>query len=685
MKILVHSQVDARSIRGSLGVDEYSYYFVRSAFSRALQGFAEIVAVQDPAQEVDALYDAALAEGRRCLFLSFAPPNKTVLGLRCPTVPVFAWEFGSIPNEVWDEDVRNDWRSVLSVCHGAIALSSFAAGAVRRAMGEHYPVASIPAPVFDRFAVAPRTAPPGSGVTTIRITGTVLDTDLIPAYRRGAVWPRESIPLLTPGPIAVRGLPPPPGVQVVIVQAPPRFESQPPEAPLAETAAGPVEDVLDASPAAPPGVELGEASAASSAVSSGEPPGELSDEAAAEPPFAAAVVQATAPAHPLALTVAAPRMGVRRRLQVVKHVALEWYRRRLRDRLPAPIRSANAKAGRAAYRLYAALSAAPPALPLPTHRPETERLTFAPPIPIPAGPPPDIAAIEAPELAPELAPDLPPVAVPDPVPHLVPAPEPKPERESAAMLPHPVTTCFEVTPVARPAPPEQVALDGVIYVSIFSPRDGRKNWQDILSAFCWALRDRPDATLVLKIVSQGPDPTILDPMLRWEQNIRDRILESAPFKCRVVVLDGYLETPDLHALIASASYCVNASHCEGLCLPVTEFMSGGVPAIAPRHTAFEDYITADNAFVIESGVEYNVWPADKRELFRTSRYRIDWNALMLAFRESYRVAKEDPQRYVAMSRNARDTMQDFCGIEPVAGRLRAWLDTHGAEALERVA
>lgn len=655
MKILIHSQVDSRSIRDSLGADEYSYYFVRNAFARALQGFAEIVAVQDPAREVDVHYDAALAEGERCLFLSFAPPNKTVLGLRCPTIPVFAWEFGSIPNEVWDEDVRNDWRSVLSVCHGAIALSSFAAGAVRRAMGEPYPVAAIPAPVFDRFAVAPRTAPPGSDATTIRITGTVLDTNLIAAYRRAAPWPRESIPLLTPGPIAVRGLPPPPGMDVVIVRAPPVVEPPPTIAP----------------PAIPPPAEpVGETSGQPRC----EPPGDPTIEA----PFAAPMVQAPAMPDPVALTIAPPPPGLRRRLQIAKHGALEWYRRALRDRLPAPIRKVNASAGRAAYRLYAAFAAAPPALPLPTHRPEPERPTVAAPVA-----PLDVAPVEELAARPDSVPHVEPETAPETVPETT--PEPEPERAIAAIPPQPVTTCFEISPIPRPVPPQQVVLDGVVYVAMFSPRDGRKNWQDILSAFCWALRDRADATLVLKIVSQGPDPAILDPMLRWEQNIRDRIMESAPFQCRVVVLDGYLEAPDLQALIASASYCVNASHCEGLCLPVTEFMSGGAPAIAPAHTAFQDYITADNAFVVGSGVEYNVWPADKRELFRTARYRIDWNALMLAFRESYRVATDDPQRYVAMSRSARDTMQAFCGIEPVAARLREWLDRHAADALERVA
>ena len=138
-------------------------------------------------------------------------------------------------------------------------------------------------------------------------------------------------------------------------------------------------------------------------------------------------------------------------------------------------------------------------------------------------------------------------------------------------------------------------------------------------------------------------------------------------------------------MIASTTFYVNASHCEGLCLPVLEFMSAGVPAIAPDHTAFEDYVTPDNAFVIPSGIENTVWPFDGRDLFRTTRYRIDWNALMLSFREAYRVARDEPERRAAMSENARETMAGFCAMDRVEGALRNFLEARAATELERAA
>ena len=44
----------------------------------------------------------------------------------------------------------------------------------------------------------------------------------------------------------------------------------------------------------------------------------------------------------------------------------------------------------------------------------------------------------------------------------------------------------------------ETQVDGVVYVSVFNPKDGRKNWHHLITAFCWAFREVDDATLVLR-------------------------------------------------------------------------------------------------------------------------------------------------------------------------------------------
>src|SRR5262249_26226773 len=47
----------------------------------------------------------------------------------------------------------------------------------------------------------------------------------------------------------------------------------------------------------------------------------------------------------------------------------------------------------------------------------------------------------------------------------------------------------------------RIDLSGVVYTTILNPVDGRKNWEDIVSGFLYALGQCDDATLVFKIVT----------------------------------------------------------------------------------------------------------------------------------------------------------------------------------------
>jgi glycosyltransferase involved in cell wall biosynthesis len=217
--------------------------------------------------------------------------------------------------------------------------------------------------------------------------------------------------------------------------------------------------------------------------------------------------------------------------------------------------------------------------------------------------------------------------------------------------------------------PEQglstLTLTGVVYTSVFNPADGRKNWIDMVTAFCYANREHENATLVLKMVTGDPNS--------YMGTLHLLLPQLAPFKCRVVAIRGFLPQDDYESLITSSTYYVNASHCEGLCLPLMEFLSAGVPAVSPDHTAMADYINDDLAFRVSSSVEQNVWPNDPRDLFRALRYRINWESLRDAYAESYRVAMMDPGHYRKMSLNAREQMRSTASIEVVTGQIAEFL------------
>jgi hypothetical protein len=226
-------------------------------------------------------------------------------------------------------------------------------------------------------------------------------------------------------------------------------------------------------------------------------------------------------------------------------------------------------------------------------------------------------------------------------------------------------------PAAAPAPTSAppvmpISVAGVVYTTVLNPADSRKNWVELITAFCWAFKDRDDATLIVKMTHHD---------LEYYRIVLMTLLSRlAPFSCRVVVLHGFLEDQQYRQLIEASSYYVNASSGEGLCLPLMEFLSAGKPAIAPTHTAMSDYVDERLAFLVKCALEPFCWPHDPTGIFMTHRHRLNWQSLVEAYRHSYRVAKDEPERYREMARQADARMQAFASIDRVAGPLGAFLE-----------
>jgi hypothetical protein len=487
MKIIVHSSYSAQTISANLGKAEYSYYFVLAGYMPALRRLGEVVTVDDAETEADAIFDACQAAGEACVFLCFAPPHLVPITLRCPTIPVVAWEFSTIPCETWADDPRCDWRVVFAHCGRVIALSNHTAALVRAAMGEDFPVFAIPTASYEAFA------------------------DIGPAY-----------PVFEERHLHLRGY-------LFDSAADPRFAAAPPWPPVPARHFGPpLPEVLPPPPPPPPPQETA-------------------------------------------------RPSLRKRVSITLFYLRAWYREAVRDILPAPLKRLASACGKTLYRIFRGPKAAPP-------------------------PPP-----------------------------------------------------------APPLPECNVVLDGAVYVSVFAPQDGRKNWQDLLNGFVWAFRDNPGATLFLKTPIRGGVEAY--PILHA------LLTQFAPFKCRVVFFAGFLEDEEYRALVQAATYYINTSHGEGLCLPLMEFLSAGRPGVAPEHTAMADYINTDIAFALRASLEHNVWPFDPRDLFTTMRYRLDWESLVSALEHSYALAAAGDSRYAAMSDAARAAMRQFCSLDVVQARL----------------
>ena len=63
MIFIVHSETAAGTIAQNLGASEYSYYFVLKEFRPVLEELGLVVAVGDPAHEVDRIWRGAARRG----------------------------------------------------------------------------------------------------------------------------------------------------------------------------------------------------------------------------------------------------------------------------------------------------------------------------------------------------------------------------------------------------------------------------------------------------------------------------------------------------------------------------------------------------------------------------------------------------------------------------------------------
>ncbi len=208
-------------------------------------------------------------------------------------------------------------------------------------------------------------------------------------------------------------------------------------------------------------------------------------------------------------------------------------------------------------------------------------------------------------------------------------------------------------------------LSGVIYTAIFNPNDGRKNWPDLVHAFCWNFRHSDNATLLIKLTHHDAAFSI--------RIVLQELAKMPEFKARVILIHGYLNSVELKQLIKSAHYAINSSYGEGQCLPLMEFMASARPIIAPQHTAMLDYLKEGNGFPVRSTREWTHWPHDPRALKRTYRYRIDWQSLADALADSQRIAEEQWDRYVMMSVAAQLSSQQHCSSEAALTKLKVFL------------
>jgi glycosyltransferase involved in cell wall biosynthesis len=564
MKFYCYSEIDESTIASRLGDADYSYYFVMKAYIPLLETLGSVHTITQMDGSFVAQCEQALSAGEECYLLAFAPPHKIPYELPCPVIPVFAWEYSSIPNREFINDPKDSWCNALEHFGQAITHSSYAKRVVAHDMHENFAIESIPAPLWDKFARFRANAAERNPIKACTITmGTAVIDSWNFAMDSETISPANRIAR-------------PMGAASISDQ--------------------PCESIH---------IEFGKINPEIMTVGFYAPEGWGAWSKTASPWIMLPSVVSGKVRLKITMNAHGPNVGRDIRMQVGdKSIVLDLKREMVDLEFDLDIEQPSN------FISFSNLDISDKRTPA---DPRTIGIGLA------------TLSIES--------------------------------RDQATAGQSSTTTQNTVR--------NDINLNGVVYISIFNPRDGRKNWEDILTAFCWAFREQEDVTLILKMTYKD--------MSGYLDDIFALFCQLSPFKCRVVVVHGYISNQEYDALISATSYIVNASRSEGQCLPLMEYMSCGIPAIAPDNTAMADYISEENAFVVTSTPEPHYWPHDPQQIFTTLWYRPSWESLYKAYLASYEVAHKSPARYSAMSENAWRRQHDYCSSAVLANRLDRFL------------
>lgn len=689
MLFLVYSPLSGAVIEKSLGIADYSYYFVMNQFLPLLREFGEVKILEQVPTDEDI---RGLQQSKQCVYISFTPPNKVAAITACQVLPVFAWEYSTLPNEEFT--CREDnWVTQLRRTGRAITHSRYACEVVRAQLGLSFSIESIPAPIWDgyqRIRTAREDSPP-LGIQGLSLDCTVIDSDdfilsntgIRPrqssvarkrllslawageplSYNFGkntgdltligfnepeswGVWSRSGYPLLLFGfsiqgqielTIRARGYVQNIGKRLRIEMGYAcadlllsenlqthvfRINVEQPTNAMAFS--GVVERAVEDSDPRDIGFGLSEIKIAclpSGVVEADSQHLDMCrDDIVSEGLFEGDNQGRWTSSSQVTIMLPNSVSGD-------FHLTIELFFMLHNDEHEIDVylgeqrRAITLKSDCLHYELEF------------TEVVTTNYIHFSGIVlgPSDRNDDPRLLGLGISSISLKRAADL-----------------VRPSKTQTLMQAvHKLPAILKS--VVKSRRPKQL-----LYTAILNPKDGRKNWEDIITGFVYAFREDAGPTLLVKVAYHELGELLED--------IFTLLMELHPFKCRIVFIHGFLADEQYESLILHSHFVVNASRGEGQCLPLMEFMSSGVPAVAPNNSAMNEYVNQSNAFVVESAPEITFWPQDPRQLYRTLWQRINWESLVKAFSDSARVYREQPREYGLMSDAAAHSLEKYCSL-----------------------
>lgn len=167
-----------------------------------------------------------------------------------------------------------------------------------------------------------------------------------------------------------------------------------------------------------------------------------------------------------------------------------------------------------------------------------------------------------------------------------------------ATVPLDTATPVNFTPHQRLGDVLERSRASKVLVSVMNPFDKRKQLTTMLKGFQLALREHPDALLLVKLIIDNAGTTL--------SNINEILPAHLGFEgvCpRIFFAGDILTKSQVHAFLRLGTYYLCTSSAEGLNLPLIEAMMNGVVPVSTWNTAMGTYLDDSSSICIESAPE----------------------------------------------------------------------------------
>jgi glycosyltransferase involved in cell wall biosynthesis len=185
-------------------------------------------------------------------------------------------------------------------------------------------------------------------------------------------------------------------------------------------------------------------------------------------------------------------------------------------------------------------------------------------------------------------------------------------------------------------------------------------------------------SLILKTSPIDPRTTSFDFVMRFWEHVRALKRQLRVSRSDVYLWTGDLRGPDFDRLLHGCYGCIAPSLGEGFCGPAAFALALGKPLVAPRHTAFGDYVLPDHRYAFATRPVHLSFVGDPLRVYDPASTWAVAEPFALAS-ALHRLAQDSPAERTAATRRAAEHLASWCGPERVrtvlveeVGRLRMY-------------